>query len=252
MEKPREGTKKFVNQKIKNKKMQDLSLCLLCYNEEKNVSRVIKNLTEIFVKNKINFEIVAVSNASKDKTLELLKQIKKKNRYLRIVNTKEQIGYGYAVRVGLQACNGKFIGYTDGDDQVSAENIFKVYRKISSDSSINLCKGHRILREDKLIRIIISKIYNILFRLLFNIKVGDINAVPKIMKIEDYNSIKLVQNDWFIDAEIILKIAAQNKKISKVPIVYEKREWGYSNVNWKTNFEFLKNILKYKIKKSNT
>lgn len=229
--------------------MKDLSLCLLCYNEEKNVKRIIRELTEIFVKNKVNFELIAVTNGSTDKTLELLEKIERENVHLKIVSTKEQIGYGYAVRIGLRACKGKFIGYVDGDNQISAENIFKVYEKISLDNSINLCKAYRRVRKDKLIRIIISKVYNILLKFLFNIKVRDINSVPKIMKKKDYNSMILTQNDWFIDAEIVLKMSAQNKKISEVPVVYEKREIGNSNVNWKTNFEFLKNILKYRFKK---
>lgn len=229
--------------------MKDLSLCLLCYNEGKNVREVIRNLTNIFAKNKVNFEIIAVSNASTDNTLKILEFIQRKNRKVKIVDTPKQIGYGYAVRVGLQACNGKFIGFVDGDNQVSAEEIFKVYKKISLNEKINLCKGYRVLREDTFIRIIISKIYNLLFKFLFRINTKDINSVPKIMRIGDYNSIELNQNDWFIDAEIILKIISQNKKIAEVPIEYKKREGGHSNVNWKTNFEFIKNILKYRIKK---
>lgn len=229
--------------------MKDLSLCVLSRNEEKNIKKVVDNLTSVFNKNNVTFEIIAISNNSTDNTIVVLENIKNNNKNLKIVNTPEKIGYGYAVRKGLQACSGKFIGYIDGDNQVSAEDVFRVYKKISSDNSISLCKGKRISREDKPIRLIISKVYNILFRFLFNIKLKDVNNCPKIMKIEDYESIKLIQNDWFIDAELVLKIDAKNKKIVEVPIVYRKRKEGVSNVTWKTIIEFLKNMFKYWINK---
>lgn len=229
--------------------MVDLSLCVLSRNEEKNIKKVVDNLTGVFNKNNVTFEIIAVSNNSTDNTLAVLENIKKNNKNLKIVNTLEKIGYGYAVRRGLQACSGKFIGYIDGDNQVSAEDVFKVYKKISSDDSISLCKSKRMSRE-VLMRKIISKFYNILFKLLFNIGLKDVNNCPKIMKIEDYKSIKLIQNDWFIDAEIILKLNAKNKKIFEVPVAYKDREEGVSNVTWKTIIEFLKNMFKYRINKS--
>lgn len=232
------------------KKMKELSLCVLSRNEGKNAENVIEELIRVFKKNKIDFEILPVSNGSTDNTEEVLEKLKRNHKEVRPVVTREKIGYGYAARIGLRKCTGRFIGFVDGDHQVSAEDVFKVYKKISKDSSISLCKGKRTFREDILTRVVISKIYNLLFRILFNIKLEDVNSCPKIIRIEDYKLIKLVQNDWFIDAEIIIKLNNLNKKIIEVPILYLRREEGSSNVRWTTILEFFKNIFKYRLNQS--
>jgi len=224
--------------------MKKLSLVVLFYNEEENVKKVISNLKEELEKRKANFELIAVSNGSTDKTPELLKEINS----IKIVTIKKNIGYGYGVLKGLEACKGELVGYCWGDDQVSAEDVFKIYHKIAKDPSISLCKGKRKIREG-LLRTIISKIYNCLFRILFSVKLNDINACPKIMRREYYKKIKLVQKDWFVDAEIVLKIVAKGGKIVEVPINYKKRERGSSNVKGSTVFEFLLNMIKYRINK---
>lgn len=229
--------------------MKELSLALLFYNEEKSVEEIINELTKIFLDNKVNFELVAVDNGSTDKTAEFLKKIKKKNKNVRVVTIDKNIGYGYGVRKGLENCRGRFVGYCWGDNQIFTEDIFKVYKKISSDASISLCKGKRTIREG-IMRKFVSRTYNTLFKILFSTRLNDINACPKIMKIEDYQSVELIQNDWFVDAEIVLKISSQNKKIVEVPISYRKRKSGNSKVNWKTAFEFLIDILRYRFNKT--
>lgn len=231
-------------------KMKDLSLCVLFWNEEKNIKNVVDKLTEVFLKNKVDFEIVTVDNGSTDGTLSLLKKLKKNNEHIKIVSIKHNKGYGFGVIVGLQNCNGKFIGFSDGDNQISAQDVFRVYQKISADNSIDLCKAKRVSRKDKFIRMVISKVYNNLFRILFKVNVKDINACPKIMKLEVYKEVVLTSKDWFIDAEIIIKLNALDKKFFDVPIVFREREQGASKVRFITIIEFLKNILDYKINKS--
>ena len=70
------------------------------------------------------------------------------------------------------------------------------------------------------------------------------------MKLEVYKGIVLTSKDWFIDAEIIIKLNDLDKKFFDVPIVFQEREQGASKVRFITIIEFLKNILDYKINKS--
>ena len=84
-------------------------------------------------------------------------------------------------------------------------------------------------------------------KLLFGVDSKDMNGCPKIMKKSVYNDLKLQSKDWFLDAEIMIKIKERDYKLGEVPVVSKDREGGKSSVNWKTAFEFLNNIIKYRL-----
>ena len=55
-----------------------LSIVIPAKNEEKNIIKTYKKLSAKLLKNKINYEIIAVDDFSNDKTYQILKKIKKK------------------------------------------------------------------------------------------------------------------------------------------------------------------------------
>ena len=78
--------------------MKRLSIIIPAHNEEKRIGETLKKYLEFFSslkkQKKINFELVVVLNACKDKTLEIVK--KYRCRELIILNFK-QAGKGFAV-----------------------------------------------------------------------------------------------------------------------------------------------------------
>ncbi len=57
-------------------KFQKLSVGLPCYNEEKNINKVINDIIAAIGKNKLTkWELILVDNKSKDKTVEIIKKI---------------------------------------------------------------------------------------------------------------------------------------------------------------------------------
>ncbi len=230
-------------------RVAELSIAIPLYNEERNVRTVFDDLLAGFKKAGVPFELVLVNNGSADRTGELIDQLAASHPGIKPVHLKENQGYGGGILEGLARCTGRYIGFTAGDGQVHAEDHVRVFQKLR-DESLDICKASRVERHDGFKRLLITRVYNVLFPLLFRgCPVRDINGFPKIFRREAFEGLAIQSRDWFIDAEIVIKAAGSGLKIGEVPVVFHARGHGESNVNWGTVIEFLRNIFLCKLRR---
>lgn len=77
---------------MKNKNM--ISIVTPCYNEEENVNEVYERVKEVFTKlEKYTYEHIFIDNASKDKTLSILKNIAQKDKNIKIIANTRNFGH---------------------------------------------------------------------------------------------------------------------------------------------------------------
>ena len=158
--------------------MPKLSLILPVLDEENIIEKVVADIISILTKIPLDYEIILVENGSKDKTLEVIKKLEKKNRRIKVLITQK--GYGSSVLKGLEAASGEYVSYMPSDGQIDNEILPVLYKEIQT-GKYDLVKIKRSNREN-LIRLIRSKVFNILARLIFPITVSDINGSPRIFK----------------------------------------------------------------------
>lgn len=227
----------------------DFSLVIPFYNEEENVESVLQKIIHELNNQSHSYEIIAVDNGSKDNTSNILSKIASTNSRIKIITIEINQGYGYGISTGLQHTKGTIIGYTDGDNQVNPKDILRCVELMYQNKLISLYKGIRKNRQDGLLRIFYSKGYNYLARLLFNLKVKDINAKPKLFYRSIYDQIKpIVSKEWFIDAEILIKANNIKINITEIPGEFEKRNGGKSNVKFNTALILFKELLKVRFR----
>ncbi len=238
----------MVNNNTKgNENVYELSLVIPFYNEESNVKKVVQEIVDNFNLNKINYEIIAVDNGSTDGTRKIIKGLNKSNPRIKLSIVRKNIGYGNGIISGINQANGNFIGYHWGDGQVPSKYITEVFNKIK-EGDYHLGKITRIYREYSLTRKIASNFYNTFFPLLFGVNSKDINGCPKIMKGSLLKNLELESKDWFIDAEIMIKAKRNKFKLVEVPAEYKKRTGGKSKVRSNVILEFLRNMIRFKLK----
>ena len=85
-----------------------------CYTRLKNVLEKIENY---------NYEIIFINDGSKDKTLEILKEIAKENKNVKIISFSRNFGHQCAVTAGLRYVTGDAIVIIDADLQDPPELI---------------------------------------------------------------------------------------------------------------------------------
>ena len=232
--------------------MTELSVVVLCYHSGKSILSFFNELESILDESSIDYEIILVANdfaESKDQTIEIVKQLAKgRSRVSPICKVKQGM-MGWDMIQGLDATKGNYICVIDGDGQFPIDSILKVYHKIKA-TKVDLVKTYRKQRNDGLYRFFISKVYNILFKLLFpGLNSKDVNSKPKIMSRNAYAKMNLQSTDWFIDAEIMINAKKMNFKIMEIPISFSANESRKSFVQIGAILEFINNLFIYKYRK---
>lgn len=229
----------------------DLSVVILCYQAgefvEQFTQEVINRLEKAGI---INYEIVLVANYSDDRdiTPEMVKKAALRNNKIIFVSEKKCGMMGWDMKSGLAKASGDYIAIIDGDGQMPTDDIIRVYNKIKEDK-LDLVKTFRTKRGDTLWRKIISFFYNIFFHLLFpGLRSRDINSKPKIFTRQAYESFNLESDDWFIDAEIMIQARRNKLKIGELPTVFLGLSGRRSFVRIEAVFEFIKNLIIYRLK----
>ncbi|HOO68038.1 MAG TPA: glycosyltransferase family 2 protein [Bacilli bacterium] len=108
-----------------------ISIVIPCYNEEESLPLFYKAMKKQMTKMKdIKFELVFVNDGSKDKTLEILKDLAKDDNRVKYVSFSRNFGKEAAMLAGLEHITGDYIAIMDADLQDPPELLEKMYEGI--------------------------------------------------------------------------------------------------------------------------
>jgi glycosyltransferase involved in cell wall biosynthesis len=224
----------------------ELSLVIPLYNEEANLPTVPAAIVGALEDADIDYELVLVNNGSADRTGAVLDDMAAGNPRIRVVTVAVNQGFGWGVISGLAACRGSAVGYMGGDGQIRPQDVVRVYR-VLRERHVHLAKVRRVVRRDGLARRVVTTFCNALFPLLFPVRTWDINGTPKIMRAPVLRALRPESKDWFIDAEVMIKLGARKGTFAEVDVEFLARREGASNVRWVSLLEFLVNILRWRM-----
>jgi dolichol-phosphate mannosyltransferase len=100
-----------------------LSLVIPCYNEQENITELLRRVGETLSTIGKPFEVVIVDDGSKDKTPEMLAEAKTRLPWLRVIQMKQNRGQSAAFEAGFEASRGELIATIDADLQNDPEEI---------------------------------------------------------------------------------------------------------------------------------
>jgi glycosyltransferase involved in cell wall biosynthesis len=229
------------------KPIPDLSLAMPCYNEADCLNHTVPPLVEVFHKAGIDLELVMVDNGSVDQTSAVIDGLIARGFPIQKVTVPVNRGQGLGVRTGLDACRGRHVGYLAADGQVAPESVLLIYRAVATAGDRTIAKVRRRFRPDSVMRKIISTIYNIGMLVVFpGMPSMDVNGSPRIMPREIVPMMELTSSDWFLEAEIMLKVQYLRLMVIEIDVPGHLRKGGRSNVKWNTIVEFIGNIIRYR------
>lgn len=205
-------------------KQKSISVFLPAFNEEENINLCVLSVKRYLNRRFKDYEILVISSGSTDSTEKKVKELAKKDKRIKSIHHKK-IGYGRALRAGFANSSKELIFYTDADNQFNIEEMDKLLPLLSS---YDIVAGFRINRQNPLMRIFIANVYNMLIRVLFNLKVRDIDASFKLYKREVFNNMRLKANTGLIDAEILIKAKKNGFSIGQIGVTHYPRIKGQS------------------------
>ena len=117
----------------KFKKKPLVSVLMNCYNVEKFIHKAIKSVLQQSYK---RIELIILDDASKDKTLQIIKSFKDKR--IRLFLNKKHLGLGPSRLKAIKKIKGDYVAISDADDYNSLKRIEKQLKILQSDKNISL------------------------------------------------------------------------------------------------------------------
>jgi len=225
-----------------------LSVVIPVYNEEENIGNTVNSIASELSKNGIDWEIILVDDASNDNTPEILQRLKDKFPEVKVFRNERNRKLGYTLRRGFKEARGDVIFYTDCDLPCLPEKISYALRIIETYNA-DMVSAYRFDRSSEgFLRFVYSKTYNLIIRILFGLRVRDVNFACKIIKRRVLDTIKLISDGSFIDAEILIKAKRNGFKILQFGTDYFPRLRGKSTLaNFSIIFKILKEMFKCRV-----
>lgn len=114
-----------------------ISVIVPVYGVEKYLEKCAASLMQQSYK---NIEIIFVDDCSPDKSEEILAEVSKIDKRIKVIRNKVNSGLSFSRNAGLEAANGKYIVFIDSDDYVNPYMIEKLYKRLKTDhSDMSLC-----------------------------------------------------------------------------------------------------------------
>jgi glycosyltransferase involved in cell wall biosynthesis len=205
------------------KNSPSISIFFPAYNEEKNISTSIEKALNTVQQITDTYEVIVVDDGSKDKTSEIVQRYAKNNPHVRLIQHSKNKGYGDALKSGIGGARYDYIFFTDSDLQFDLDElkIFATYIP-QYDTVI----GYRKNRNDPFIRIVNAKLWNIANRILFGLKVKDIDCAFKLLRRDMVQKISILSGGAMISAEMLIKLDDLGITIKELPVTHFPRTMG--------------------------
>lgn len=136
-----------------------ISVVIPVYNEEKNLETLYQRLTQALDKLGKTYEIILTNDGSKDKSLEILKELhQRRPDQIRVIDFNGNFGQHMAIMAGFEHVRGEIIITMDADLQNPPEEIFKLVEAM--DAGHDVVNTHRLERQDNWWRLFVSRMHN--------------------------------------------------------------------------------------------
>lgn len=179
-------------------KKETISIVVACFNEEEALPLFYEEIKKVKKElKKIEIELILVNDGSKDKTLEVIKGLYKKDKKIRYISLSRNFGKEAAMLAGLETASGEYVAVMDADLQDPPELIPKMYLILKKDKNIDTVATRRVTRvgEPKIRSFFARKFYKLINK-ISNIELVDgardyrlmrRNVVSAILSLKEYN-----------------------------------------------------------------
>lgn len=211
-----------------------LSVVVPAYNEGKTIKDNLLKICEVIGHEFDDYEVIPVNDGSKDNTHEQImiavSDVASCGK-IHPVSYEVNRGKGGAIKAGVAAAKGDYIGFLDADLDISADHIVRYYKAIL-DEKCDVIIGSKMHKESKLkypfARKLFSWCYFVMLKVLFGLSVLDTQTGVKLYRGNLIKEISPKQRvDGFaFDIEVLALASSMGATIKQMPvnIVFTRNE----------------------------
>ncbi len=222
----------------KKEYLETVTVVVPARNEKGHIEEIVRRVPKMGK----HTELLFVEGNSTDDTYdEIVKVCNSYTGELDLKFTKQEgKGKGDAVRKGFEMANGDILMILDADMTVPPEDLPKFYEAISSGKG-EFLNGTRLvypLEKDAMrkLNMIGNKFFSLMFTWILNQRIKDTLCGTKVLSKKNYQMLKTTKKflgdfDPFGDFDLIFGSAKINLKFVEIPIRYQARVYGETNIS---------------------
>jgi glycosyltransferase involved in cell wall biosynthesis len=221
--------------------MPEYSIVIPVYNEQESLPELYAQLSQVMKSLEKPYEIIFMDDCSSDGSIEIMAGFQLENPdAVRVLRLPERSGQTMAIKKGFQGVRGRIAVTLDADLQNDPADIPKLLKKINEGYDV-VC-GWRKSRQDKPLKMALSKLGNVLQRSISGFGIHDVSCTLRAYRRECLDKIPL---NWEGQHRFIpLSLHLQEYKIGEIVSNHRKRRFGYSKYNHGRIFRVIADFFK--------
>lgn len=202
-----------------------LSVFFPAFNEEANIRKTVEDAAIVLEGLKLkDYEVIVVDDGSKDQTGEIVNDLSKTNKKIKLVTHPHNLGYGAALKTGFRESKFSWVAFADSDGQFDFSEIKKL---LAYADRADLVLGYRLKRMDSFSRIAGAYVWSLGAKLLLGLDAKDYSCGFKLIKKQVFESVQpLVGEEKVTQIEFLVKARKMGFKILEVGVHHYPRKFG--------------------------
>lgn len=208
-----------------------LSVIIPAYNEGgrkgKELRKNMSDIAKYLGKKEITYEVVAVSDGSKDNTADVFREFSGMIKKLVVVDRKKNRGKWYSVREGYMKAKGEYRLLTDADGATAIDNLKDFWPLMEKGEDIIIgsrdLKAAKILKHQPKWKEFLGDMGNLLIQFLMGLRgIDDTQCGFKVFSEKAVKDIvpQMKVDRWGGDFEMLMLAKKKKYKINEIPVVW--------------------------------
>jgi len=202
----------------------DLSIVFPVFNEEENVPILLEEIAAAMRGQPWSYEMVAVDDGSRDRSLEVLRQSRAKYPNLRVLAFEKNSGQTAALDAAWRAARGTYVVSLVADLQNDTADIPKMMRRLE-EGNADMVIGVRVNRQDTWARKVQSRIGNGVRNWITGDRITDTGCSLKLVKREAIDRVSLYTG---MHRFLPTLVRMRGYEVIEIPVNHRARRFGVS------------------------
>jgi dolichyl-phosphate beta-glucosyltransferase len=225
-----------------------LSIIIPAYNEAERLPKALLDMDKRLAAAPYSYEILVVNDGSKDNTGEIVRNMAKMIRNLKLIDLDDQGGKGGTVRKGMLLAQGQIRLFTDADNSTSIDQFDQMIPFFKEGYGVVIgsrtMRGAKLDPPESLFRRIVGRGLNFLVQVFLLPGIWDTQCGFKAFTEDAANEVFELSriNGWGFDFEVLSLAKRMGYRIKEVPVHWVND--ANSTVRMSAGLQFLRDMVK--------
>ncbi|MEI6347755.1 MAG: glycosyltransferase family 2 protein [Bacteroidota bacterium] len=209
-----------------------VSIVIPAYNEEDNIVTVVETLKAVKMPEFVEkIEIILIDDCSTDETWNIMNQIVAQDANIIALHSEVNSGKGAAVKYAFTVAKGDVLVVQDADTELIPSDIPSLLEAMVK-LKVEFINGSRYLPGivrpiSSYKRYVANRLFTFITSILIDVKLTDMACGYKVIHKNLYNQLKIKNNRFGFEAELIIKaMRVKKNNVAEVPVNYFPRNNG--------------------------